>query len=81
MNDEEKINQKEQVALPFVTCSTCGNLTQQGLHQVRLNLVKKGYFMEENGNKTYIRPVMKRIDLYMCLNCVSDQKKWPGQKP
>ena len=28
-----------------------------------------------------IPPVMKRQDVYMCINCVEKGKLWPGTKP
>ena len=33
------------------------------------------------GTVRRIPPVMKREDVYMCLSCVEQKKKWPGKKP
>jgi hypothetical protein len=52
-----------------------------GLHQVRLEMVKKGEVKMVNGKSMYKPPVMKKIDYYMCTNCVKTGKKWPGARP
>jgi len=78
---KSKINDTEEVALPMVKCSFCHNMTSTGMHQIRLNMVKKGEFKFENGKKLYKPPVMKKIDIYMCTNCVKKGTKWPGQRP
>ena len=79
---ERKINETEEIAMPLVRCSVCGNLTAQGLHQIRLKLVRKG-FLKKNRFGKWVRvpPVMKREDVYMCTDCVTQSKKWPGRKP
>ena len=33
------------------------------------------------GNVRRIPPVMKREDVYLCINCVEKKKLWPGKKP
>ena len=78
----KKINETEEVTLPVVRCSVCGNPTTRGLHQVRLKLVRRG-FLKKNDFGKYVKvpPVMKREDVYMCLHCVEEHKKWPGKKP
>jgi polyhydroxyalkanoate synthesis regulator phasin len=78
---KSKINDTEEVALPMVKCSFCHNMTMTGLHQIRLEMVKKGEMKIENGKRLYKPPVMKKIDIYMCTNCVKKGTKWPGQRP
>jgi len=80
---ERKLDETENIALPVVKCSVCGNLTTQGLHQVRLKLVKPGRWQKHKitGALRRIPAVMKREDVYMCTLCVGRGKKWPGKKP
>ena len=77
-----KLDETEEVSLPVVKCDVCGNLTTQGLHQIRLKMVRKG-FLKKNEFGQWVRfpPVMKREDVYMCTNCVKRERKWPGKKP
>jgi len=71
----------ETIAVPIINCSLCNAPTVQGLHQIRLKLIRPAKVIKING-KWKIRPaVMKRMDVYMCLDCVKKGKKWPGKKP
>ena len=78
-----KINEAEKVALPYVKCGVCGNLTTTGLHQIRLIMVKPGRLVKHKVTNQVVRvpPVMKRQDVYMCTKCVEGKKKWPGRNP
>jgi len=80
---ERKINETEEVAMPLVRCGVCGNLTAQGLHQIRLRMVRPARLQRNKitGTVRRIPPVMKREDVYLCTNCVTQKKKWPGRKP
>ena len=78
---QNKINDTEEVALPMVKCSFCHNMTVTGMHQIRLKMVKKGEMKIENGKRLYKPSVNKRIDYYMCTNCIKSGKHWPGQRP
>ena len=74
------LRHKETIAVPIINCSLCGMPTVQGLHQIRLKPVKQAEKVKING-KWKIKPaVMKREDVYMCLRCVKEGKKWPGKK-
>jgi len=66
----------------MVKCTFCGNMTSTGMHQTRLNIIKKGYFEKTlSGKQRYVPPVAKRTDYYMCPNCVAKGTKWPGARP
>jgi len=80
---ERKIDETEEIALPLVKCNVCGNLTARGLHQIRLRMVRPARLQRDRrtGVVRRIPPVMKREDVYMCLSCVEQKKKWPGKKP
>ena len=78
---KQKINDVEEIAIPMVKCTFCGNMTSAGMKQTRLDMVEKGSTRIENGRKMYKPPRMKRKDFYMCTNCVKKDKKWPGQRP
>jgi len=78
---KKKINETKEIPLPMVKCSFCGNMTMIGLHQIRLKMVKKGDIKVVKGKKMYKPPVMKRIDYYMCTNCVKKGTKWLGARP
>lgn len=69
--------------MPLVKCDVCGNLTTSGLHQIRLKMVRKAYFKKDEITNQLVKvpPVMKRVDVYMCTNCVKGEKKWPGRNP
>ncbi len=79
----KKVNDTEKVVLPHVKCSVCSLPTTQGLHQIRLILVKKGRIQKnkKTGQLRKIPPVMKKRHFYMCLACVEGKKKWPGKNP
>jgi len=78
---KRKLNETETVALPMVKCSFCGNMTSNGMKQTRLDMTKKGDLKIVNGVKMYKPPVMKKIDYYMCLECVKRGTRWKGQRP
>lgn len=80
---KQKINETEEVALPMVKCGVCGNLTTQGLHQTRLILIRKARVQRHKitGKLRMLPPIMRRIDVYMCINCVETGRKWPGENP
>ena len=42
---------------------------------------KPGQVKKINGQWTRTPPVMKRVDAYMCTNCVKEGRKWPGENP
>ena len=81
--NKRKLDESEEVVLPFVKCSVCGNPATQGLHQVRLIMVKPARMLKNKftGEIKRMPPVMKREDVYMCINCVEKGKKWPGARP
>ena len=81
--NKKRINDEEEVAIPFVKCCVCGSPTTKGLHQIRLIMVKPARMQKNKytGNVRRIPPVMKREDVYMCINCVEKKKLWPGKKP
>jgi len=72
---------EEVIGIPLVKCSVCGNPCTQGLHQIRLIPVKKAQRVKQYGKWVLKPAVMKRVDFYMCINCVGKEKKWPGKKP
>lgn len=80
---KHRIDETEEVVLPYVKCEVCGKHTQTGLHQIRLILIKKGRIQRHKKTGAYRRipPVMKRKDVYMCTECVKGKKKWPGRNP
>jgi hypothetical protein len=80
---KNKIDETEQVVLPYVKCGVCGKPTQTGLHQIRLILIKSGRLQRNRVTGAFrkIPPVMKRQDVYMCTDCVKKGKKWPGTNP
>jgi hypothetical protein len=73
---QQKINDVEEVALPVLRCSYCDKLITSGLHQVQLKMVEPGHVKIVMGKQTLIPPRMKRIDLYMCNECVKKGVKW-----
>ena len=81
--NKKNINDVEEVAIPFVKCCVCGSPATKGLHQIRLIMIKPGKLQKNKitGVIRRIPPVMKRQDVYMCINCVEKGKKWPGTKP
>ena len=81
--NKKHINDVEKVDIPFVKCCVCGIPTTQGLHQIRLIMVKPAKMQKNKytGEIRRIPPVMKRLDVYMCINCVEKKKLWPGKKP
>jgi len=80
---KRRLDETEEVILPCVKCSVCGNPTTQGLHQIRLIMIKPARLWKNKitGAIKRVPPVMKREDVYMCIRCVEQQKKWPGTKP
>ena len=80
---KRQLNETEEVVLPYVICNICGNPTTQGLHQIRLIMIKPARLQRNRitGVMRRAPPVMKRQDVYMCTNCVEKGKKWPGTKP
>jgi hypothetical protein len=44
-------------------------------------MVEKGITKVINGKTWYKPPVMKRIDYYMCPDCIAKGTKWPGARP
>ena len=81
--NKRKLDETEEVVIPFVKCSVCGSPATQGLHQVRLIMIKPARMQKDriSGAVRRVPPVMKREDVYMCINCVEKGKKWPGTKP
>ena len=81
--NKKHINDVEKVDIPFVKCCVCGIPTTQGLHQIRLIMVKPAKMQKNKytGEIRRIPPVMKREDVYMCIACVEKKKLWPGTKP
>jgi len=81
--NKKRIDETEEVVLPSVKCNVCGNPTTRGLHQIRLIMVKPARMQKDRitGAVRRIPPVMKRQDVYMCINCVEKGKLWPGTKP
>ena len=78
---QQKIDDTEEIVVPSVKCSFCGEHTISGLHQTRLELVEQSVTKIIDGKPWYKPPVMKRIDYYMCPNCVASGVKWPGARP
>lgn len=78
---KRKIDETENIALPYVKCDACGNMATSGLKQTQLRLVRKSYRKKINGQWVLIPPVMKRVELYMCNDCVARGRKWPGDNP
>lgn len=78
---KRKLNETEEIAVPWVKCDACGKMTTQGLHQKQLRLVRKAQMVKRDGRWIRTPPVMKQIDLYMCTDCVKRGKKWPGSNP
>ncbi len=78
---QRKFNDTEDIPLPMIKCSFCGNMTVTGLHQTRLKIIKKGEMRIINGKNMYKPPIAKQIDFYMCTNCVAKGTKWPGARP
>ena len=81
--NKKHINDVEKVDIPFVKCCVCGIPTTQGLHQIRLIMVKPAKMQKNKytGEARRIPPVMKREDVYLCTNCIAQGKKWPGRRP
>jgi hypothetical protein len=78
---KQQLNETEDISLPVIKCSFCGGLTSTGMHQTRLEMIKKGETKIIDGKKMYKPPVMKRIDYYMCPDCIKKNTPWPGQRP
>ena len=78
---QNKLNDAEDIPLPMVKCSFCGNQTSTGMHQTRLQMIKKGEVRIINGKQMHKPPVMKRIDYYMCPKCIEKGTPWPGARP
>ena len=78
---KRKIDEVEEVALPYVKCDSCGKMTNTGLHQKQLIMVKKARMIKVGGQVVRQPPVMKQVDAYMCTTCVKKGKKWPGKNP
>ena len=79
--NKTKIDDAENIALPVIKCSFCGSLTSTGMHQTRLQMIRKGETKIINGKTVYKPPVMKRLDYYMCPKCITKNTKWPGARP
>lgn len=71
----------EEVGIPFVMCSVCGNPTTTGLHRQRWHLIKKSYIVQTGSGPRIVPPEMRREDVYMCTSCIEKGKKWPGKDP
>jgi len=56
-------------------------MTATGLHQTRLEIIKKAEIRVINGKRMIKPAVAQRIDLYMCPECVKKGSKWPGARP
>jgi len=78
---KQKINKAEDIALPTIKCSFCGNLTSTGMHQTRLKVIKKGETKIIAGKTMYKPPVCKQLDFYMCPICIAKGTKWYGSRP
>lgn len=78
---QKKLNDTEDIPLPMVKCNFCGNMTATGLHQTRLEIIKKAEIRVINGKRMIKPAVAQRIDLYMCPECVKKGSKWPGARP
>ena len=78
---KHKIDEAEEIPMPTVKCSFCGNQTATGMHQTRLQIVKKAEIRVINGKQMIKPPVAKQIDYYMCPHCIAKGTKWPGQRP
>ena len=78
---KSSLKHDEIIAVPIINCTLCGAPTVQRLHQIRLLPIRPAKVIKIDG-KWKIRPaVMKRQDIYMCLDCVKKGNKWPGKKP
>lgn len=78
---KHKLDEVEEIVLPHVKCDACGKWTQTGLHQRQLIMVRPGGRVKVNGQWTIRPAVMKKVDKYMCTDCVKSGKKWPGSSP
>jgi hypothetical protein len=78
---KRKISEAEEIPLPMVKCSFCGNQTSTGMHQTRLDIIEKGVMKVVNGKRMYKPPKVKQIDYYMCPRCIEKGTPWPGQRP
>lgn len=78
---KQKIDESEDIAVPAVKCSFCGNQTTTGMHQTRLEIVEKAETKIINGKTYYKPPRTNRIDYYMCPSCIQKGVKWPGARP
>jgi len=78
---QHKVGDTEEVPLPMVKCSFCGNMTATGMHQIRLDIIEKGIMKIINGKQMYKPPRTKQIDYYMCPNCIAKGTRWPGARP
>ena len=78
---QKSLNDAEEIALPMVKCSFCDKQTTTGMHQVRIEIVKKGEVKIVNGKQMYKPPIAKQINYYMCPDCIAKGAKWPGQRP
>ena len=78
---KQKIDDAEEIVVPTVKCSFCNMQTTTGMHQTRLEMIEKAVTKTILGKTWYKPPVMKRIDYYMCPNCIAKGIKWPGARP
>lgn len=75
---QKKLDDFEEIPLPTVKCSFCGNQTVKGIKQMQLIPVKDGRVITlPNGIKKIIPATMKKIVYYMCTSCVEKGAKMP----
>lgn len=77
---KRKLDEVEEVPLPTVKCDFCGNHTTQGLKQEQWIPVKPGGVrIMPDGSKKLFPASMKKVEYFMCNDCVKKGAKWPKQ--
>ncbi len=73
-----RLDDYDEIPLPTVKCSFCGMQTTQGLKQMQLIPVKDGRVVTlPDGSRKMIPATMKRMEYYMCTDCVKKGAKMP----
>ena len=75
---KRKLDDYEEIPLPTVKCSFCGNQATQGMKQMQLIPVKDGRIITlPDGSKKMLPATMKKVEYYMCTTCVEKGAKMP----